>query len=80
MNLTVTMTKPEKCFLAGYMLFELAPLPWLLQKLTALFPLTWTAGALNFLYFLLNFLAVCTISGHFLVKSLKNAMKNYGLI
>ena len=74
--MTISMTKPEKCFLAGYLLFQLVPLPWLLQKLTEVFSLNWGAASLNFLYFLINFLAILAIAGRFLVGSVQGALKD----
>jgi len=70
-HLSVTLSRREMIWGLIYLGFELIALPSVLYCLTAyLFPGS-SEAAINFLYYLVNFLAVCLIFHRFLGKNLQ---------
>ena len=74
------MTRREIFFSGIYLVFELFLLPAVLTAVNTALSSPWTAGGVNFLYFLLNFLAVAVILRRFLRQSLLDALRKPRLV
>ena len=74
------MTRREILLSGVYLVFEFFLLPSLLTAVNTALSSPWTAAGVNFLYFLLNFLAVVLITQRFLWKSLQDAVKKPRLV
>ena len=72
--LSVPLSRRETIWGLIYLGLELMVLPTVLYYLTALLFPDASEAASNFLYYLVNFLAVCLIFGRFLGKNLSAAV------
>jgi membrane protease YdiL (CAAX protease family) len=79
-SFSIHMTKREKFGCAVYLCFSLFLLPSLLAALNQTMHSPWNDAGLNFLFFLLNFLAVVLILRRFLTASGKDGCKKAGKI
>ncbi len=71
----VSMSQQEASLGWLYLTAELFVLPWGLQSIVSLLPVPISWASLNFLYFLLNFLAIFAIFRRYLLRSLLAARK-----
>lgn len=69
------LSRKELYIGAGYLLFQLLLLPTILVQLSELFPAPIGVGTLNFLFFVINFLAVLLIFSKLVRKSLLRASR-----
>lgn len=76
-NLYTSLTPKETGLGWLYFLLELFIIPILLQKGNSLLPQKLDSATLNFIFYLLNFLALVIIFHHFLKKNLVTAGKNF---
>lgn len=73
LKIAVVMNQREQAVGFVYLLLELFILPSLLERLNALLPMPLSSSWLNFLYFILNFAAVCILFRRFLRRCLAQA-------
>lgn len=74
--LTIPITRNETVFGWLYMGFQLILLPSLLHSVNGLLAVPFTEAELNFIFFILNFVAVLWIFHRFLGKSLKKVRQH----
>ena len=72
------MSKNEQILGFVYLLFEILVLPSLLYYLNSLLPTPLSDGRLNFLYFSLNFIAVCFLFRSFIQRSFTRIKTDFG--
>ena len=70
-----TLSPKERNIGFGYLIFQFAFLPGLLQLVGHAFSLSYSATLYNFLYFSINFLSILVIFSKFLKKSLLRASR-----
>ncbi len=71
----ISMSQQEASLGWLYLTAELFLLPWLLQSIVSFLPVSISWASINFLYFLLNFVAVFAIFRRYLLRSLLEAGK-----
>lgn len=74
-NLTVSLTNRETRNGLIYMAISLIALPWLLSEGNAYLAAPLSAGKVNFIYYLINFLVMIWLCRNFLGQSLNYALK-----
>ena len=75
-RISITMTRSERWLGLLYFLFQLYPLPWLLNWANGAIGSPLGAAWLNFIFFCVNFISVFSIFHRFLGRSLSDLGKN----
>jgi membrane protease YdiL (CAAX protease family) len=75
-RISITMTRSERWLGLFYFLFQLYPLPWLLNQANSAIGTPLSAAWLNFIFFCINFICVFSIFHRFLGRSLSHLGKN----